>query len=86
MIVINNKKEKNFMNRKELKELKKLAKVIAEAEYTIQMNEDKEAISKAQADIMKVSVQINAIQNAHEMEDVYAIVDDLVQEILNEKT
>jgi hypothetical protein len=74
------------MNRKELKELKKLAKVIAEAEYTIQMNEDKEAISKAQADIMKVSVQINAIQNAHEMEDVYAIVDDLVQEILNEKT
>lgn len=70
------------MNRKELKELTKLAQKIAEFEFIIQTNQDKDEIKNAQNEIMKASIKVNEIQESHENEDVYAIVDELTQEIL----
>ena len=60
------------------KELKKLAKSIAEAEYIIQKSDDKNAISKAQKTILDLTSRV-----AMDLEDM-TIVDDLVQEMLAE--
>ena len=60
------------------KELKKLAKSIAEAEYIIQTSDDKNAISKAQKTILDLTSRV-----AMDLEEM-TIVDDLVQEMLTE--
>ena len=61
------------------KELKSIAKRIADAEYIIQTSDDKKAIAKAQETILELSGK------AVSMEDVMAI-DEFVQEILSQKT
>lgn len=61
------------------KELKNLAKKIAEAEYIIQTSDDSQAVSKAQNAILELSGK------AMSLEDMM-IVDELVQEILSEKS
>ena len=60
------------------KELKNLAKKIAEAEYIIQTSDDKNAISKAQKTILDLTSRV-----AMDLEEM-TIVDDLVQEMLTE--
>ena len=61
------------------KELKNIAKRIADAEYIIQTSDDKKAIAKAQETILELSGK------AVSMEDIMAI-DEFVQEILSQKT
>ena len=61
------------------KELKNLAKKIADAEYIIQTSDDPKAVAKAQDIILEMSGK------AMSMEDMIAI-DELVQEILSQKT
>ena len=61
------------------KELKNLAKKIADAEYSIQTSDDPKAVAKAQDIILEMSGK------AMSMEDMIAI-DELVQEILSQKT
>ena len=60
------------------KELKNLAKKIADAEYIIQTSNDNKAIAKAQDSIMELSGKVNSV------EDMVAL-DELVQELLEEK-
>lgn len=60
------------------KELKNLAKKIAEAEHIIQNSDDAKAIAKAQDTILLLSGK------AMSLEDMI-IIDELVQEILNKK-
>ena len=60
------------------KELKNLAKKIAEAEYVIQTSDDKQAISKAQKTILDLTSRVSM-----DLEEM-TIVDDLVQEFLLE--
>lgn len=57
------------------KELKQLAKKIADLETTIQTVSDKEAIKKAQNEIMKLSGRIESFEEL-------ARLDELVQEEL----
>ena len=61
------------------KELKNLAKKIADAEYIIQNSDDSKAVAKAQDAILELSGKVSSV------EDMLAL-DDLVQEILNEKS
>lgn len=61
------------------KELKNLAKKIAEAEYIIQNSDDAKAIARAQDAILELSGK------AMSVEDMIAI-DELVQDILSEKS
>lgn len=61
------------------KELKNIAKKIANAEYIIQHSTDNKEIQKAKSDIMELSGK------AMSVEDMLAL-DDLVQEILSQKT
>ena len=61
------------------KELKNLAKKIADAEFIIQNSTDKKAVAKAQQDIMELSGKVNSV------EDMLAL-DELVQEILEQKS
>lgn len=61
------------------KELKNLAKKIADAEYIIQTSDDKKAVAKAQKDILELSKKVSKIEDM-------MIVDELVQEILSQKT
>ena len=61
------------------KELKNLAKKIADAEFIVQNSTDKKAITKAQQDIMELSGKVNSV------EDMLAL-DELVQEILEQKS
>ncbi len=61
------------------KELKALAKRIADAELIIQNSSDSKEISKAQNTIMELTSKV------HSMEDLMTI-DELVQEILSQKT
>ena len=61
------------------KELKNLAKKIADAEYIIQNSDDAKAVAKAQDMILELSGK------AMSLEDMM-IIDELVQEILNQKT
>lgn len=60
------------------KELKNLAKKIAEAEYIIQTSEDKEDIIAAQNTILHLTSKV-----AMDLEDM-TIVDELVQEFYAE--
>ena len=60
------------------KELKNLAKKIAEAEYIIQTSEDKEDIVAAQNTILHLTSKV-----AMDLEDM-TIVDELVQEFYAE--
>ena len=62
-----------------MKELKNFAQKIAKCERIIQESDDKNAVHKAQEDIMKLSGQV------HSLEDM-VIIDELVQEILSNKT
>ena len=61
------------------KELKNLAKKIAEAEYIIQNSDDAKAIAKAQDQILELSGK------AMSLEDM-TIIDELVQDLLNQKS
>ena len=60
------------------KELKNLAKKIAEAEYIIQTSDDKNDITKAQKIILELTSRV--AMNLEEM----TIVDDMVQNFLLE--
>lgn len=60
------------------KELKNLAKKIAEAEYIIQNSDDAKAIAKAQDSILELSGK------AMSLEDM-TIIDEFVQDILLNK-
>lgn len=60
------------------KELKNLAKKIAEAEYIIQTSEDKDDIADAQNTILRLTSKV-----AMDLEEM-TIVDDLVQEFYAE--
>ena len=61
------------------KELKNLAKKIADAEYIIQNSDDAKAVAKAQDTIFELSGK------AMSLEDMM-IIDELVQDILNQKS
>lgn len=61
------------------KDLKILAKKIADAEYTIQNSADSKAIRQAQETILELSGRSKL-----SMEDMF-ILDELVQEILSQK-
>ena len=60
------------------KELKTLAKRIADAEFIIQTSTDKKEINKAKNSIMELS------NHAIDLEDMI-ILDELVQDILSQK-
>ena len=60
------------------KELKNLAKKIAECEYIIQKNDDQIEVDKAQNEIMRLSGMV------HSFEDL-DIIDTMVQELLAKK-
>ena len=60
------------------KELKSLAKRIAEAEYIIQISSDKKEINNAKNQIIELS------NHAIDLEDM-AVLDDMIQEILSQK-
>ena len=60
------------------KELKSLAKRIADAEYIIQTSSDKKEINDAKKKIMELS------NHAIDLEDM-AVLDDMIQEILSQK-
>lgn len=61
------------------KELKNLAKRIADAEFTLQNSTDSAAKAKAQDLILELSSKITSL-------DDIMTVDELVQEILSQKT
>lgn len=61
------------------KELKSLAKRIADAEFIIQTSQDKKEINKAKNTIIELS------NHAIDLEDI-AILDEMVQDILSQKT
>lgn len=61
------------------KELKNLAKKIADAEYIIQNSDDAKAVAKAQDQILELSGK------AMSLEDMM-IIDELVQDLLNQKS
>lgn len=61
------------------KELKNLAKKIADAEYIIQTSDDSKAVAKAQDMILELSGK------AMSLEDMM-IIDELVQDILKQKS
>ena len=60
------------------KELKALAKKIADAEYIIQTSDDSKAVARAQDTILELSGK------AMSLEDM-TIIDEFVQEILSQK-
>lgn len=60
------------------KELKNLAKRIAEAEFIIQTSSDKKEINNAKNQIIELS------NHAIDLEDM-AVLDDMIQEILSQK-
>ena len=61
------------------KELKNLAKKIADAEYIIQHSDDSKAVAKAQDTIFELSGK------AMSLEDMM-IIDELVQDILSQNS
>ena len=61
------------------KELKNLAKKIADAEYIIQNSDDAKAVAKAQDAILELSGKVMSLEDM-------MIIDELVQEILNQKS
>lgn len=60
------------------KELKALAKKIAEAEYIIQTSDDKKKIAKAQSEILELSGKVTSLEDM-------VLIDELVQDIFSEK-
>lgn len=61
------------------KELKNLAKKIADCEYVIQNSKDEYAVQQAQNEIMRLSGGV------HSFEDL-DLIDTMVQELLAKKT
>ena len=61
------------------KELKNLAKKIADAEYIIQTSDDKKKVVKAQQEIFELSGHVQSL-------DDMTVIDELVQEILSQKS
>lgn len=61
------------------KELKNLAKKIAEAEYIIQTSEDSEAIHRAENEIIELSGKATSLEDM-------TIIDEIVQEILSQQS
>ena len=62
-----------------MKELKNLAKKIAKYEQTIQNSDDKEAVRRAEEEVMKLSGSVKSL------EDIM-VIDELVQELLSENS
>ena len=60
------------------KELKNLAKKIANAEYIIQTSSDEKEIKRAQMEIMTLSGHVDSLEDIE-------IIDELVQEFLQQK-
>ena len=60
------------------KELKNLAKKIANAEYIIQTSSDEKEIKRAQMEIMTLSGHVNSLEDIE-------IIDEMVQEFLQQK-
>ena len=60
------------------KEIKNLAKRIADAEYTIQNSLDKEEVKKAKSTIMELSKRITRLEDM-------MILDEMIQEYFSEK-
>lgn len=61
------------------KELKNLAKKIADAEYIVQTSDDKKKVAKAQQEIFELSGHVESL-------DDMTAIDELVQEILSQKS
>ena len=61
------------------KELKNLAKKIADAEYIIQTSDDKKEVAKAGQEIFELSGHVESL-------DDMTVIDELVQEILSQKS
>ena len=61
------------------KELKNLAKKIADAEYIVQTSDDKKKVAKAQQEIFELSGHVESL-------DDMTVIDELVQEILSQKS
>lgn len=61
------------------KELKNLAKKIAKFEYIIQNSNDKDAIRKAEQEIMTISGSVKSFEDM-------ILIDELVQELLAENS
>ena len=59
-----------------MKELKNFAKKIAKCEQVIQSSDDKLAIRKAEEEIMRLSGQVESLEDM-------VIIDELVQELLS---
>ena len=57
------------------KELKNLAKKIAQAEYIIQTSDNQDEIQRAQMEIMTLSSHVDSL-------DDITIIDEMVQELL----
>ena len=62
-----------------MKELKNLAKKIAKLEQIIENSEDKDAVHKAEQEIMKISGSVKGLEDM-------MIIDELVQEILSDNS
>ena len=60
------------------KEIKNLAKRIADTEYTIQNSLDKEEVKKAKSTIMELSKRITSLEDM-------MILDEMIQEYFSEK-
>lgn len=60
------------------KEIKNLAKRIADAEYIIQNSLDKEEVKKAKSTIMELSKRITSLEDM-------MILDEMIQEYFSEK-
>ena len=61
------------------KELKNLAKKIADAEYIVQTSDDKKKVAKSQQEIFELSGHVESL-------DDMTVIDELVQEILSQKS
>ena len=61
------------------KELKNLAKKIADAEYIVQTSDDKKKVATAQQEIFELSGHVESL-------DDMTVIDELVQEILSQKS
>lgn len=61
------------------KELKNLAKKIAEAEYIIQTSDDSKAVRKAENEIIELSGKATSLEDM-------MIIDEMVQEILSQQS
>lgn len=61
------------------KELKNLAKKIADAEYIVQTSDDKKKVAQAQQEIFELSGHVQSL-------DDMTVIDELVQEILSQKS